>query len=366
MRVTFVVASADLSGGCKVIAIHARLLRERGHEVLVVAPAPWHPTVRQRLRTWIKGQPLPRAAAVERSHFELQDVPLKILERHRPIGAHDVPEADVIVATWWETAEWIRDFPREKGAKAYFIQGWERYIEGMPGDAVDATFRLPYRKIVISRFLADVARDLSGVDDVTLAANAIDPAQFDAPPRGKQARPTLGFVYSSSHWKGFDVCCAAIEKVRIELPDVRVIGFGAEPEKKHQPLPRGAEYEVRPAQERIPRIYASADVWLSASRLEGFGLPALEAMACRTPLVATRYAGPMDFVVHGENGYLVDVDDADALAAHASRVLSMPESAWRSMSEAAHRAAHAHSWLDSSRKFEEGLLKAIENPAKSA
>jgi glycosyltransferase involved in cell wall biosynthesis len=366
MRVTFVVASADLSGGCKVIAIHARLLRERGHEVLVVAPAAWRPTIRQRLRTLIKGKPLPRTPAVQHSHFELQNVPLKVLDRHRPIGASDVPDADVIVATWWETAEWIRDFPNKKGAKAYFIQGWERYIESMPGDAVDATFRLPYRKIVISRFLADVARDLSGDEAITLAPNAIDPAQFDAPPRGRQTRPTLGFAYSSSHWKGFDVCRVAVEKVRTKFPDVRVIGFGAEPEKKHQPLPPRTEYEERPAQDRIPRIYASADVWLSASRLEGFGLPALEAMACRTPLVATRYAGPMDFVVHGENGFLVDIDDADALAARACDVLSMPESAWKSMSEAAHRAAHAHSWLDSSRKFEEGLLEAIETPRKSA
>lgn len=363
MRVTFVVASADLSGGCKVIAIHARLLRERGHEVLVVTPGAWRPTLRQRLRKWIKGKPLPRPPSVQRSHFELQNVPLKVLEQHRSIRAHDVPDADVIVATWWETAEWIRDFPPRKGAKTYFIQGWERYIEGMPGDAVDATFRLPYRKIVISRFLADVARDLSGEDDITLAPNAIDPAQFDAPPRSKQPRPTLGFTYSSSHWKGFDVCRAAVEKVRIKFPDVRVIGFGAEPEKTHQPLPLRTEYEERPAQDRIPRIYASADVWLSTSRLEGFGLPALEAMACRTPLVATRYAGPMDFVVHGENGFLVDVDDADALAARACEVLSMSEPVWSSMSEAAHRAAHAHSWLDSSRKFEEGLRKAIEDPA---
>jgi glycosyltransferase involved in cell wall biosynthesis len=360
MKITFVVAEANLSGGCKVIAIHARLLRERGHEVLVVSPAPWKPTLRQRARSVVRRQPLPRPPAPSTSHFAAQGVPVKQLDRHRPIEPGDVPDADVIVATWWETARWIRDFPRAKGAKAYFVQGWERYIEGQPGDEVDATLRLPYHKIAISRFLAEVVTKVSGEEDVTLARNAIDPAQFDAPPRDRQPRPTIGFVYSTSHWKGFDVCRAAIEKVHRELGDLRIVGFGSERAHASVPLPLGAELEHRPAQDRIPRIYASTDAWISASRLEGFGLPALEAMACRTPLVATRYAGPADFVRDGENGFLVDIDDVDALAARAVEVLTMPAERWKTMSEAAHRTAHAHSWGDASLAMERGLRRAIE------
>jgi len=361
MRITFVVATADLSGGCKVIAIHARLLRERGHEVLVVAPAPWQPSARQRLRSLVKGTPLPRPVPdYERSHFVSQGVPLQVLDTYRPVTAADVPDADVIVATWWETAQWIRDLPRSKGAKAYFVQGWERYVEGQPGDEVDETLRYPFHKIAISRYLAEVVHDVSGDDDVTLAANAIDPEQFDAPPRSKQDRPTLGFVYATSHWKGYDVTRAAIDRIREHAPDLRVIAFGAEPEKAEQMLPPGCELQHRPPQDRIREIYASADVWLSSSRLEGFGLPGLEAMACRTPLVSTRYGGPRDFVIDGENGWLVDVDDANGLADRALEVLRLEPDAWRRMSDAAHRTAHGHSWADSSIALEEGLRRALE------
>lgn len=359
MRITFVVAAADLSGGCRVIAIHARLLRERGHDVHVVAPAPFRPTIRQRARALLRGQALPARVAEGGSHFDAQGVPVRVLARHRPIVEDDVPDADVIVATWWETAEWIRSFSRRKGAKAYFVQGWERHVDGQPGDAVDATLRLPFHKIVISRFLEGVVRDVAGEDDVTLAPNAIDPSQFDAPPRGKQARPTLGFVYSTARAKGLDTARAAIERVREAIPEVRVIAFGAEEASAAHPLPAGTELEHRPAQDRIPRIYASADVWLSASRLEGFGLPALEAMACRTPLVSTRYGGPMGFVRDGENGFLVGVDDAEGLAARAIDVLRMDEPRWSRMSEEAHRTAHALSWRDSSALFEEGLRRAL-------
>jgi glycosyltransferase involved in cell wall biosynthesis len=357
VRVTFVVASADLSGGCKVVAIHARLLRERGHEVLVVAPAPWQPSLRDRVRGLVRGEPAP-APAPERSHFELQGVPLHRLEVHRPVETRDVPDADVIVATWWETAVWVAAMPPRKGAKAYFVQGWERWVDGQPGDEVDATWRLPLHKVAVSRFLGDKIRELAPGADVSLVANAIDPAHFDAPPRAKRSAPAIGLVYSPAHCKGPEVLRAAVEQVRAQRPGVRVVAFGSEPERPHCPLPRGVELELRPAQERIPALYASADVWISASRVEGFGLPALEAMACRTPLVSTRYGGPMDFVRPGVNGFLVDVDDADGLAARALDVLALDGAAWSRMSEAAHRTAHAYTWRDASVLFEGALARA--------
>ena len=360
MRVTFVVAAADLSGGCRVIATHARMLRERGHEVRVVAPAPRRPTARERLRWLVRGTELRADTRRGPSHFEVQKVPVIRLDRARPVEARDLPDADVIVATWWKTAEWIRDLPRRKGAKAHFVQGWERCIEGQPGDEVDATLAFPFHKIVISRFLAGVVGEVAGDEDVTLARNAVDGELFDAPPRGRQPRPTLGFVYSTQHCKGFDVARAAIARIREVVPHLRVIGFGTEQEAPVLPLPERARYEQRPPQQRIPELYASADVWLSSSRLEGFGLPALEAMACRTPLVATRSGATPDLVTPGESGYLVDVDDAEALAARALDVLGAREREWSRMSAAAHRTAHAHTWMDASHAFESGLRRAIE------
>ena len=110
----------------------------------------------------------------------------------------------------------------------------------------------------------------------------------------------------------------------------------------------------------LTALQRAADVCCVPSLAEGFGLPALEAMACRTPLVATRYGGTPDLVTPGESGYLVDVDDAETLAMRALDVLSMREREWSRMSEAAHRAAHSHTWADASCAFESGLRRAIE------
>jgi glycosyltransferase involved in cell wall biosynthesis len=360
MKITFVVADADLSGGCRVIALHARHLRAMGHQVAVVAPAPWSPSLRQRARAWLGRGAWPRSRSPDVSHFELQGVPVHRLARRGPVRASDVPEADVLVSTWWETAVWTAEFERRRGAKAHFVQGWERHIEGMPAEAVDDALRLPSHKLVVSRFLRDVVAQVAGDRDVTLVPNAIDPQQFDGPPRGKQARPTAGLVYATAHAKGLDVALDALARVHAACPSLVVKSFGAEPERAELPLPPFASLEVRPAQHRLAGLYGSADVWLSASRLEGFGLPALEAMACRTPLVSTRYGGPMDFVRDGENGFLVDVDDAAGLAERALQVLRLPEPEWRRMSDAAHATGHALTWAQSARLFEKGLVRALE------
>jgi glycosyltransferase involved in cell wall biosynthesis len=57
----------------------------------------------------------------------------------------------------------------------------------------------------------------------------------------------------------------------------------------------------------LPRLYAAADVYVSASRGEGWGRPMLEAMACRIPAVATRWSGNLEFM-DDENSILLDVD----------------------------------------------------------
>jgi glycosyltransferase involved in cell wall biosynthesis len=69
----------------------------------------------------------------------------------------------------------------------------------------------------------------------------------------------------------------------------------------------------------LPALYGGAAVVVLPSLEEGFGLPALEAMACGAPVVASR-RGALPEVV-GDAGVLVDPEDASALAAALGRVL---------------------------------------------
>lgn len=58
-------------------------------------------------------------------------------------------------------------------------------------------------------------------------------------------------------------------------------------------------------QERLPLFYSAADVCIVPSHYESFGLVAAEALACGTPVIASRVGGLMETIRDGVNGYLI-------------------------------------------------------------
>ena len=72
----------------------------------------------------------------------------------------------------------------------------------------------------------------------------------------------------------------------------------------------------------VETVYAAADVFVCPSKFESFGMANLEAMACAVPVVSTSRGGPSETIVDGVTGFLVDVDDPEALAAPVLRLLA--------------------------------------------
>ncbi len=359
MRVTFILPHASLDGGIRVVAIYAKHLAERGHDVVVVsqpmARASWYDQARFFLR---RGR-FARIPKDSPSHLDGVPVLHRVLESNRPVTDNDVPDADVVVATWWETAEWVARLSPAKGAKAYFIQHHEVF-DYLPKDRVKATWRLPLHKITISQWLVDLARDEYGDAKATWVPNSVDTQQFHAPPRGRQPVPTVGLLYTGTPWKGCAVSLAALSLATEKIPEIQLVSFGASPPEDTLPLPAKAQYHLRPPQDQLRDLYARCDVWLCGSYAEGFHLPILEAMACRCPVVSTRVGGAVDSIRHGVNGYLVPVGDSQGLAGHLIEVFSKTEPEWQAMSSAAYETARSYTWDEATDRFERGLRHAVE------
>lgn len=78
-------------------------------------------------------------------------------------------------------------------------------------------------------------------------------------------------------------------------------------------------------QDQLPAYYSAADVYVLPSHAESFGLAALEAMACGTPVVVSRVGGLKTFVDNAKTGYLVPWRCPEAFAQRLDMLLANPD-----------------------------------------
>ncbi len=117
--------------------------------------------------------------------------------------------------------------------------------------------------------------------------------------------------------KGPDVFLRVIELLKPRLPELFVLLSGPARGYVKTGLDRlGVPYRhiFLKHYPDVGRLFQALDVYIIASRQEGGPKAVLEAMASGVLLVTTRVGQAMDLVRHGENGWMVDVDDVEGLA----------------------------------------------------
>jgi glycosyltransferase involved in cell wall biosynthesis len=124
------------------------------------------------------------------------------------------------------------------------------------------------------------------------------------PSGDKDKSPVMFFVGSLNDRKRGDKLVAMMPKIREVFPDalLRVAG----PDSLAAP---GVEYLGRPDRKALAEHLRKAWILVSPSKYEGFGLPALEAMACGTAVVAVTNAGSRYLLANGKYGLLCSSDE---------------------------------------------------------
>lgn len=359
MKINFILPEASLAGGVRVVAIYAKQLMARGHEVYLFSQPYERLPFWRKVRKFIKERNL--AVFFESkniTHLDDEIFNHKVLEFRRPIKNSDIPDADITIATWWETAEWVNALSASKGAKVYFIQHHELF-DLLPIDRVKRTYVLPFQKIVIAKWLRKIMEKEYGDNTAMLVPNSVDLDQFHAEPRSKQNSPTVGFLFSKARFKGVDITLKALSLLQERIPNLRIVSFGAENPQNYPDWLDGIEFHYKPQQAALRDIYAQCDVWLTASITEGFNLPAMEAMACRVPVVSTPTGWPEEAIQNGINGYLVEFNNAAAIQEAAAAILELSPPDWKRMSYSAYATATQGSWEQSTTLFESALQLAI-------
>ncbi|HHE64541.1 MAG: glycosyltransferase family 4 protein [Candidatus Cloacimonadota bacterium] len=129
----------------------------------------------------------------------------------------------------------------------------------------------------------------------------------------------VSFVGKFTDFKGIDILIKAARKVTDEIPEVvfALAGDGQLMEEMNNLASKLGLTNIyfigHQTQEDVASLYSAADVSVVPSRIEPFGLVAIEALGCGTPVVATNAGGLPDFV-NDEVGQLVEMENVDVLA----------------------------------------------------
>lgn len=348
MRVTFLLPGPARipMGGVKVVVEYARRLAERGHSIHVFGTERPGDGVRDRLfGTAVNLRD--RLHRVPRDpYYRAEGVVTDTLPS--PAARH-VPDADVVVATGWQTAPWVHALPPTKGAKGYFIQGLEVHLD--PRAA--GTWHLPLAIFTCARWLADEVRK-AGVPPLGYLPNALDDDEFGLDEPLASRAPRVLWLYHRHPLKGPAEGLAALAAIRAARPDAQVDVFCARP-PGHR-FPEHVRVHVRPDRATLRRLYNEAAVFLHPSHVEGWPLPPMEAMACGATVVAAANDGVREYL-DATCGRLVPVGDAPALAEAALGLLADDAERVR-LAEAARTRVASFSWEDSTTQLE-GFLTRI-------
>ena len=222
-----------------------------------------------------------------------------------------------------------------------------------PGDRAEAHARIEAEDEIVTTADLVVAstegeRAEPARQSICVVAPGVDGARYRPDTRLRRLRrPVILYVGRIQPLKGLDLALRALTR----LPGFRLIVAGgpsgprgADELDRLRRLARALDVDARfvgpKPQRELRRLYCAADAAVVCSYSESFGLAALEAQACGTPVVGTAVGGLPTFVRDGESGFVVPQRNADVFAERLEAVLM----AGRPMREAAARAAEPFSW----------------------
>ncbi len=359
MRVTFLLpwfSPREPVGGYKVAYEYANRLAARGHQVTVRQLISDFVHVEQtRLRVSAR-----RHGLLSRSHAMLdwfaldQSVDFKLVTS---FTKPELPDADVLIYTGWQTVELARDQPASKGSKTYFVQDYELLCtaDSATRRRIEATYVRDFRFIAISSVVRETLLDYGIAPEATIPSG-LDHRLYrvSRPITRRPAR--VGFPARAARHKGLQDALEALDLTRKQsgVASLSTVAYGP---ARPLGLPDWLEFVEHPTDADVASLLNDCSVFVLPSWYEGWGLPSVEAMACGAALVTYDNGGSRDYAIDGQTALVAETRSPLALAARVRRLLADDALRLR-LADAGRSHVQLYRWDSAVGAFEE-CLRAI-------
>jgi glycosyltransferase involved in cell wall biosynthesis len=357
MRISFVLSSLRLSGGVKAIIEIANRLQARGHQVSLVVPGcTLDPAMRRSVEPGI-------TILESRARFSPHLNPFQMLALSASL-AQAVPPSDFVISTHTPTTLPVLLATRflKRGVPVWYFLDYPAMFASRPVEAWLLRHALAWHTgaLTISEFCRQVLLDTKirkPILNVSIGLNAPEKPQPPAGAAGEGLarsgiKPVL-FLGDDRPRKGLADFMQAAEWVCRAEPGA-VLWIVS---KVALPLASNLPHRlfINPSDRELAELYRSCAVFVSATWVEGFGLPPLEAMAYGAPVVMTDSGGGRDYARPFENCILVPPRTPQALADGILSVFRDPALASR-LRENGPITAARFKWETTVDQFEQALM----------
>lgn len=302
-NVFFAFPSLDTSGGLLVALKHACILQDAGYDVAIISDD------EETYKPWVEydGHSFP----VRRVHSD----------KNRDIRWLMRGHADLMVATFWATTRWIREYPN-RDRIGYLVQNFEPEFYS-PGDGLRVSAASTYgcqdvEYLTISIWCHEWLEKRWG-QKVRFVPNGIDAAAFAPVERDWSGKIRILIEGdSSAPHKNVDEAFDIVRMLDRDKYEIWYMSYKGEPKSTY----RVDKFFHKVPHDEVADIYRACNILLKTSILESFSYPPLEMMATGGCVVVAPNEGNIEYIKNESNCLTYDQGDIEAAARCIERIAS--------------------------------------------
>lgn len=296
MKIAYFVDGCNVCGGNRIIFEHCNRLADRGHEIFVII-----------------------------KHWEYKRDWFVFNKKIRFIRVNESPkDLDILVATFWSTVYDIDSLKVEAKKFFYFVQSDERRFvdEILMKEEVEKTYRSSINIITVARWIQNMLKKEFNKESI-FVGNKLNPKDFFVDPDKNLKSDKITVLVEGS--------CKTTKKGVYDAMDAL---DGLDVRKwlvTNSSCVLGKVNDIfdkiwsKPSQDRLRKIFSSADILMKVSWFEGNPLVQMESMACGTALITSDATGTDENCINEYNCLKVPVKDVKAIREAVRRLIEDKE-----------------------------------------